>query len=55
MSRKTIIWIGMSIGSVVGGYIPNLWGANFLSMSSIFLTAVGGIAGIWLGFKLSDY
>ncbi len=42
----------MAVGSAIGGYIPNLWGAGFLSFSSIILTAVGGIAGIWLGFRL---
>jgi len=44
----------MLIGSTVGGFIPTLWGAGFLSISSVFLTAVGGILGIWMGFKLSN-
>ncbi len=43
----------MVIGSVIGGYIPLLWGEGFLSFSSVLLTAVGGIIGIWFGFKLS--
>ncbi len=50
---KSLIWIFMAIGSTVGGIIPNLWGAGFLSFSSVIFTAIGGIAGIWLGFKLS--
>ena len=53
MNSKPMIWIGMFIGSTIGGFIPSLWGSNFLSFSSILLTAVGGIIGIWLGFKLS--
>ncbi|MDE2188407.1 MAG: hypothetical protein KGJ35_01615 [Patescibacteria group bacterium] len=57
MSRKTLIWIGLMVGSTVGSCIPMLWqGTNgLLSMSSIFLSAVGGIAGIWAGFKVADY
>ena len=43
----------MIVGSTIGGAIPTLWGAGFFSFSSIILTAVGGIVGIWLGFKLS--
>jgi hypothetical protein len=52
MNSNRIVWIGMAIGSTIGGLIPVLWGASFLSFSSIITTAVGGIAGIWLGFKL---
>lgn len=44
----------MTIGSVVGGYIPNLWGASLFSFSSIILTAIGGFFGIWLGFKFGE-
>ncbi|MBX4197958.1 hypothetical protein KW782_01345 [Candidatus Parcubacteria bacterium] len=53
MSSKSLIWLCMVIGSTIGGAIPNLWGATFLSMSSVFLTALGGIVGIWIGFNLS--
>ena len=45
----------MFIGSAIGGYIPMLWGGSLFSFSSIILTAVGGLAGIWLGFKISNY
>ena len=44
----------MIVGSTVGGLIPNLWGAGFLDMSSVIFTALGGFAGIWLGFKLGQ-
>lgn len=54
MNSKSLIWIFMAIGSAVGGYIPALWGEGFLSFSSVILTAVGGIIGIWVGFKLSQ-
>jgi hypothetical protein len=33
--------------------IPNLWGAGVLSFSSIFLSAIGGAAGIIVAFKLT--
>jgi len=56
MSRKTIIWIGMGVGSTVGSLIPALWGdAALISFSSILLSAVGGIIGIWAGYKMSNY
>ncbi|VAW31747.1 hypothetical protein MNBD_CPR01-266 [hydrothermal vent metagenome] len=52
MNQKTFIWGGLFIGSTVGGMLPNLWGSNMLSMSSVILTAVGGVLGIWIGLKL---
>ena len=53
MNSKTMVWISMTIGSTIGGMIPNLWGASFLSFSSILFSGLGAIAGIWLGFKIS--
>ena len=44
----------MVVGSTIGSFIPALWGDGLLSMSSILLTGVGGIAGIWFGFKLTN-
>ncbi len=44
----------MTIGSVVGAYIPLLWGDSALSLSSVILSAVGGFVGIWVGFKLGN-
>ena len=55
MNSKTPIWIGMFVGGAIGGYIPGLWGDNFLTFSSVILTAVGGLIGIWIGFKISNY
>jgi hypothetical protein len=44
--------MGMIVGSTLGGFVPLLWGADFLSFSSILFTAIGGFAGIWAGYKL---
>ena len=44
---------GMIVGSLAGGYLPVLWGGSVFSMSSILLSAVGGLAGIWLGFRIA--
>ncbi len=55
MERKQLIWIGLFVGSTIGGLIPELWGAGVLSLSSILLSGAGAIAGIWGAFKLSEY
>ena len=52
--RKQLIWLGMGVGSFVGGYIPSLWGADYFSLWGVVFTAIGGFVGIWLGFKLGS-
>ncbi|MDQ2932918.1 MAG: hypothetical protein M3Q80_00865 [bacterium] len=53
MSPKTLIWIGVFIGSTLGGWIPTLWGAGIFSFSGIIGSMLGGVAGIWAGYTLS--
>lgn len=53
MQRK-LIFLGLTVGSVLGSYIPALWGQPSFSMASVLLGAVGGIIGIWLGFRLGQ-
>jgi hypothetical protein len=55
MSRKTLVWIGLSVGSIVGGYVPQLWGADLFSFSALLSSTAGGFLGIWLGFKAGDW
>ncbi len=54
MSRKSWVWFGLTVGSLVGGYAPLLWGGDTLSFTSIGLSAVGGLVGIWAGFKIGE-
>jgi hypothetical protein len=54
VSSKSLIWIFLGIGSTIGGFIPTLWGDSFFSVWSVILTAVGGILGIYIGYKLSN-
>ncbi|MDB5189899.1 MAG: hypothetical protein JWN49_225 [Parcubacteria group bacterium] len=51
---KQIVWIGLLVGSTIGGFIPELWGAGLFSFSSIILSAIGGMAGIYLGWKIAS-
>jgi predicted MFS family arabinose efflux permease len=46
MSRKAI-WIGVIVGSTIGGCVPSLWHASVLSVSGVVFSTIGGLAGIW--------
>ena len=51
---KKIIVVTTVIGSFIGGYIPSLWDSNMFSLSGVLFTALGGIIGIWIGYKMSE-
>jgi hypothetical protein len=55
MPTKTIIMIGVIIGSTVGGYIPTLFGASLFSMASVIGNTIGGLVGIYVGYKISKF
>ena len=56
MGSKGIVWIGMFMGSLIGGYLPALWGdTNIFSFASLILGTIGAIAGIYVGWKISRY
>ncbi len=55
MSSKAVIYIFLSIGSFIGGWVPTLFGASAFGLGSILGGFVGGAIGIWAGFKLGQY
>ena len=55
MGSRSVIGLCTTFGLFVGGYVPVLWGASSFSAMSLLFSALGGIAGIWTGVRLSDY
>ena len=43
-----LIWIFITIGGFIGGYLPTLFGADAISWATIIGSTVGSIVGIWL-------
>lgn len=54
MSRAALVMLGMTVGSILGGYIPAIFGVDLFSFWSIIFNAIGGILGIWIAFKLTE-
>lgn len=44
----------MGIGSAAGSYVPLLWGGSSFSFASVIFAGVGGLLGIWLGYRLGS-
>jgi hypothetical protein len=53
MYSKLLIWIGVLVGSTLGGAIPSVLGADIFSLWGVIGSAVGGLVGIWVAVKLS--
>ena len=46
------IWVGVLIGSAVGGLVPELWGADMISYSSVLLGSLGAVVGLIIGYNM---
>ncbi len=42
----------MFAGSIAGGAIPGLWDAGLFSLWTALFSTVGGLFGIWAGYKI---
>jgi hypothetical protein len=51
---RSVIGICAMVGLTIGGFVPDLWGASSLGASSLLFSAVGGVAGVWLGARISE-
>jgi uncharacterized membrane protein YeaQ/YmgE (transglycosylase-associated protein family) len=52
--EKLTIYIGLTIGSIIGGYLPVvLFNVSAFSWLSLICGFVGCIVGVWLGWKLT--
>lgn len=54
MSAKSLVYLGMFIGSTIGGLIPSLFGVSMFSYTSLLGSGFGGILGVWVGYKLGN-
>ena len=52
--EKLAIYMGLTIGSIVGGYLPVvLLGVSAFSWVSFLFGFIGAVVGTWLGWKLT--
>jgi hypothetical protein len=51
---KTFIWIGLFVGSSIGGALPMLWGDDMLSPAGLGLSVAGAVAGIFAGYRFAQ-
>jgi len=53
MTTKSFVYLGLFMGSVIGGYIPSLFGdTSLLSYSAFWGSTIGAFVGIFVGYKI---
>ena len=48
---KLMIWVGILVGSTAGGLIGAALDGG-LGLWSVLFSTIGGIAGVWAGYKI---
>lgn len=48
---KGTLYLGATVGGLIGGYLPVLFGADGFSAWSILGSVIGGLFGIWVVYK----
>jgi hypothetical protein len=51
--NKTIMYLFITIGGMIGAYLPTLFGADGFSLWSVIGSTIGGLVGIWAAYKIS--
>jgi hypothetical protein len=51
--NRSVIGLCATLGLVLGGYLPALWGGSSFGVASLLCGALGGLAGIWAGARVS--
>ena len=55
MSTKSLIWLGIAVGSTIGGLIGSRFDhGSFFGVWGLTLGTVGSFVGIWVGFKIGN-
>jgi len=52
MTPKWFVWFCVFVCSVIGAYVPAIWGGSALSFASLIFSGIGGIAGVFVAIKI---
>ena len=50
--ERRVIWLCVLAGSILGGLVPEAWGASGFGLAAFVGGAVGALAGVWAGVRI---
>jgi uncharacterized membrane protein YeaQ/YmgE (transglycosylase-associated protein family) len=51
---KGLIYLGITVGGIIGSYIPVLFGQDGFSFISLVGGTIGSFVGLWAGYKIGQ-
>ena len=51
---RGVIGMCATFGLLIGGFVPELWGASAWGVQSLLFSGVGGVAGVWAGARIAE-
>ena len=51
---RSVIGLCTLAGTIFGGFAPDLWGGSDMSLTSVLTAGIGGVAGVFVGARLSQ-
>ena len=51
---RSVIGMCAGFGVLVGGFVPEMWGASGFGLESLLFSALGGVAGLWAGLRIAE-
>jgi hypothetical protein len=46
------VWVYVFIGSTIGGFVPELWGADMISYAGVLFSGIGALVGLWVANRI---
>ena len=54
MKLHIFVGVGLTIGSLIGSYVPVLFGIDSFSYTSLLTGTIGSIIGIFVGYRVGQ-
>lgn len=54
MEKKKLIWVGMTVGTLIGSTIGNSMSGDMFSLAGVFWSTLLGGLGVYLGYKYGE-
>lgn len=54
LMNKALLFLMITIGGLIGGWLPTLFGADGFSMWSILGSGAGSVIGVFVAYKISN-
>jgi hypothetical protein len=53
--ERRVIWLCVLAGSIVGGLVPQAWGASSFGLAAFVGGTLGAVAGVWAGARIAEF